>query len=126
MIFTEVFFNSGRLERARRVAASTGGPPKPAGGAPPAGRPAPPAGAAKGASGPPGCPSVFPGSAPDDENAPPSTPHVLPASASIANGFVPAGGGGTSSGAISNAAGDMKITPFTPTPLGPYSSGRPM
>src|ERR1700727_3304847 len=89
IIFTDVFFNSGRLERASRVAASTGGPPKPAGGPPPEG------GAA---SGPPGCPSVRPGSAPEDEKAPPSTPHVLPALARAANGFpAPAGGGGSSS-----------------------------
>src|SRR5579859_3611167 len=116
MILTGVFFNSGRLDRARRVAGSTGGPPNPAGG--PAGRPpAPPAGGApgggpNGASGPPGCPVVRPGSAPEEENAPPSTPHVFPASARAANGFEPAGGGGTSSGAMSNAAGDMKMTPF--------------
>src|SRR5580698_2405308 len=126
IIFTVVFFNSGRLDRARRVAASTGGPPKPPG-APPAGRPAaPPAGGPNGASGPPGCPDVRPGSAPAEEKAPPFTPHVFPASASAASGFDPAGGGGTSSGAISNGAGDMKITPFTPTPFGPYNSGRPM
>src|ERR1700743_602963 len=99
IIFTEVFFSSGRLDRARRVAASTGGPPNPAG-APP-GAPAPdplpePAGGRAGAaSGPPGCPTVRPGSAPDDENAPPSTPQVLPDSASAAKGFDPAGGGGT-------------------------------
>src|SRR5580700_4973274 len=111
IIFTDVFFNSGRLDRDRRVAASTGGPPKPAGGPPPPGR-APPPGGTKGASGPPGCPSVRPGRAPDDENAPPFTSQVLPASAKAAIGFDPAGGGGTSSGAISNAAGDMKITPF--------------
>src|SRR5580704_978736 len=125
IIFTDVFFSSGRLDRDSRVAASTGGPPKPAGGAPPPGRAAP-GGGPNGVSGPPGCPSVRPGSAPDDENAPPFTSQVLPASASAASGFDPAGGGGTSSGAMSNAAGDMKITPFTPTPLGPYSSGRPM
>src|ERR1700677_597008 len=132
IIFTDVFFSSGRLDRAKRVAASTGGPPNPAGappGAPPPAEPLPePAGGRAGAaaSGPPGCPSVRPGRAPEDENAPPSTPHVLPDSESAANGFDPAGGAGTSSGAISNAAGDMKMTPLTPTPLGPYNSGRPM
>src|ERR1700691_5859116 len=133
IIFTDVFLSSGRLDRAKRVAASTGGPPKPAGG-PPAGRPpappggGPPAGGPPGAaSGPPGCPAVRPGRAPEDEKAPPSTPQVLPALARAANGFpAPAGGGGTSSGAISKAAGDMKITPFTPTPFGPYNSGRPI
>src|ERR1700722_216165 len=91
IIFTDVFFSSGRLDRAKRVAASTGGPPKPAGappGAPPPGPlPEPAAGRAGAGSGPPGCPSVRPGSAPDDENAPPSTPHVLPDSESAANGF---------------------------------------
>src|ERR1700722_16663990 len=131
IIFTEVFLSSGRLERAKRVAASTGGPPRPAGG-PPARRPpappvgGPPAGGPNAASGPPGYPAARPGSAPSEENAPPFTSQVLPASARAANGFEPAGGGGTSSGAISNAAGDMKITPFTPTPFGPYSSGRPI
>src|SRR5271170_6862888 len=128
IIFTDVLLSSGRLDRANCVAASTGGPPKPAGG--PAGRaPAPPGGGApgNGASGPPGCPSVFPGRAPDEENAPPCTPHVLPESARAANGFpAPGGGAGNCSGAISKAAGDMKITPFTPTPFGPYNSGRPM
>src|ERR1700689_782767 len=116
IIFTEVFFNSGRLDRAKRVAASTRGPPNPAGappGAPPPAGPRPePAGGRAGAaaSGPPGCPTVRPGSAPEDENAPPSTPPVLPDSASAANGLDPAGGAGTSSGAISNGGGDIKST----------------
>src|SRR5581483_9196885 len=118
MIFNEVFFSSGRLERANCVALSTGGPPSPGGGPPPA-RPAAPGGGPNGASGPPGCPSLRPGSAPSEENAPDFTPQVLPASDSAANGFDPGVGGGSSSGAISNGAGDMKITPFTPTPLGP-------
>src|SRR3984893_11022885 len=126
IILTDVIFSSGRLDRAKRVAASTGGPPNP-GGAPLAGRPpAAPGGGPKRASGPPGCPSVRRGSAPEDEKAPPWTPHVFPESVKAASGFDPAGGAGSSSGAISNGAGDMKITPFTPTPLRPYSSGRPI
>jgi hypothetical protein len=48
----------------------------------------------------------------------PLDPQVFPASARIDMGFEPPIGGGES-GAISNAAADMKITPFTPTPLGP-------
>src|SRR5579863_3611678 len=102
MIFTEVLFNSGRLDRASCVAASTGGPNPPG----PPGR-----------GGPPGCPAARPGSAPSVANAP-FDPQVLPASARTDMGLDPPTGGGFR-GAISNGAGDMKITPFTPTPFGP-------
>src|SRR5580700_10130712 len=95
MIFTVVFLSSGRLDRASRVAGSTGAPNP--GGGPPAGRPpAPPGGGPNDASGPPGCPSVRPGSAPaDDIAAPPGSPQVLPESARIDIGFGPDTIGGT-------------------------------
>src|SRR5579863_1901689 len=104
--FTLVFLYSGKVDRANSVAASTGCGPRP------------PSAAGVARLGPEIAPSTAPG---------PFAPHVLPAPAKA--GFGAPGAGprpapGTWSGAMFHWP-DIRMAPFTPTPFGPQTSGRP-